>query len=58
MLIEEVFEEIYKEYYSLVVYNTFKYETNKQNIEEILNYIKDKLPDCYICNLDGKVIRK
>lgn len=26
--------------------------------EEILNYIKDKLPDCYICNLDGKVIRK
>ena len=26
--------------------------------EEILNYIKNKLPDCYICNLDGKVIRK
>lgn len=21
-----------------------------------LNYIKSKLPDCYICNLDGKVI--
>ena len=26
--------------------------------EEILNYIKNKLPYCYICNLDGKVIRK
>ena len=26
--------------------------------EEILNYIKNKLPDCYICNLDGKIIRK
>lgn len=23
---------------------------------EILNYIKSKLPECYICNLDGKVI--
>lgn len=23
---------------------------------ESLNYIKEKLPDCYICNLDGKVI--
>ena len=23
---------------------------------EALNYIKNKLPDCYICNLDGKVI--
>lgn len=21
-----------------------------------LNYIKSKLPNCYICNLDGKVI--
>ena len=21
-----------------------------------LNYIKSKLPDCYICNLGGKVI--
>ena len=37
VLIEEVFEEIYKEYYSLVVYIISKYETNKQNIEEILN---------------------
>ncbi len=24
--------------------------------EETLKYIKSKLPDCYICNLDGKVI--
>ncbi len=24
--------------------------------EESLTYIKSKLPDCYICNLDGKVI--
>ena len=24
--------------------------------KESLNYIKEKLPDCYICNLDGKVI--
>ena len=24
--------------------------------KEALNYIKSKLPDCYICNLDGKVI--
>lgn len=23
---------------------------------DALNYIKNKLPDCYICNLDGKVI--
>lgn len=23
---------------------------------ESLNYIKSKLPDCYVCNLDGKVI--
>lgn len=21
-----------------------------------LKYIKEKLPDCYICNLDGKII--
>ena len=27
-----------------------------ENNQEILTYIKDKLPDCYICNLDGKVI--
>ena len=26
--------------------------------EEMLNYIKEKLPDCYICNIDGIVIRK
>lgn len=25
--------------------------------EKRLKYIKDKLPDCYICNVDGKVIR-
>lgn len=27
-----------------------------ENSEESLNYIKRKLPDCYICNLDGKII--
>lgn len=27
-----------------------------ENDDESLNYIKSKLPDCYICNLDGKVI--
>lgn len=27
-----------------------------ENDVESLNYIKSKLPDCYICNLDGKVI--
>ncbi len=27
-----------------------------ENDNEVLNYIKSKLPDCYICNLDGKVI--
>ena len=27
-----------------------------ENDIELLNYIKSKLPDCYICNLDGKVI--
>lgn len=27
-----------------------------ENDQESLNYIKNKLPDCYICNLDGKVI--
>ena len=27
-----------------------------ENDEKSLNYIKGKLPDCYICNLDGKVI--
>ena len=25
--------------------------------EEMLRHIKNKLPDCYICNLDGKVIK-
>ncbi|MBQ9792009.1 MAG: hypothetical protein IJW28_05490, partial [Clostridia bacterium] len=29
-----------------------KFEKNKK----ILKHIKDKLPNCYICNLDGKVI--
>ena len=29
-----------------------KIENNEQDLE----YIKGKLPDCYICNLDGKVI--
>ena len=29
-----------------------KFEKNKK----ILKHIKEKLPDCYICNLDGKVI--
>ena len=27
-----------------------------ENSKDDLNYIKSKLPDCYICNLDGKVI--
>lgn len=27
-----------------------------ENNETTLKYIKSKLPDCYICNLDGKVI--
>ena len=27
-----------------------------ENDKYSLNYIKKKLPDCYICNLDGKVI--
>lgn len=27
-----------------------------ENDESALKYIKEKLPDCYICNLDGKVI--
>lgn len=27
-----------------------------ENDQEALAYIKSKLPDCYICNLDGKVI--
>ena len=26
-------------------------------IEDILNQIKTLLPNCYVCNLDGKVIR-
>lgn len=26
--------------------------------EDALNYIKLKLPECYICNLDGIVIKK
>ena len=29
---------------------------NVENDPETLKYIKNKLPDCYICNLDGKVI--
>lgn len=28
-----------------------------ENDTKYLDYIKSKLPDCYICNLDGKVIR-
>ncbi len=27
-----------------------------ENDKESLDYIKSKLPDCYICNLDGKII--
>ena len=27
-----------------------------ENDKQALDYIKSKLPDCYICNLDGKVI--
>ena len=27
-----------------------------ENNIESLNYIKEKLPECYICNLDGEVI--
>lgn len=27
-----------------------------ENDQEALSYIKNKLPDCYICNIDGKVI--
>lgn len=27
-----------------------------ENDEKSIKYIKEKLPDCYICNLDGKVI--
>lgn len=27
-----------------------------ENDKQALNYINSKLPDCYICNLDGKVI--
>ena len=29
---------------------------NIESDKESLDYIKSKLPDCYICNLDGKVI--
>lgn len=29
---------------------------NVENDKDILKHIKDKLPNCYICNLDGKVI--
>lgn len=28
-----------------------------ENDKDALDYIKSKLPDCYICNLDGKVIK-
>ena len=28
-----------------------------ENDIEALNYIKSRLEDCYICNLDGKVIK-
>ena len=27
-----------------------------ENDVEALNYIKERFPECYICNLDGKVI--
>ena len=27
-----------------------------ENDKASLYYIKSKLPDCYICNLDGKII--
>ena len=29
-----------------------------ENDEDALNYIKSKLPECYVCNLDGIVIKK
>lgn len=31
---------------------------NIENDEDSLKYIKSKLPDCYICNLDGIVIKQ
>lgn len=37
VMFETVFEEIYMEYHGLIVYIISKYETNKQNIEEIVN---------------------
>lgn len=27
-----------------------------ENDKKSLDYIKSKLPDCYVCNLDGEVI--
>ena len=38
--------------HSLTILVGRKLENNK----EALKYIKSKLLDCYICNLDGKVI--
>ena len=31
---------------------------SKKKKEEMLEKLKNYFPDCYICNLDGKVIRK
>ena len=31
-------------------------KNREEKDNRILNYIKTKLPDCYICNLEGKII--
>ena len=36
--------------------NLFFKNSEFENDGSKLKYIKEKLPDCYICNLDGKVI--
>ena len=37
ILIDNIFEDIYKEYYSLIYFIVSKYESNKQNVEELIN---------------------
>ena len=50
------FENIHIDVPTVSGSNPFVSSTPLENDKEALNYIKSKLPDAYICNLDGKVI--
>ena len=54
-------ENVFKESIKLIdkkyehIFETMSNEKIEKD-KEALKHIKEKLPDCYICNLDGKVV--